>query len=82
MFGLHDNANIANISCALTETSELLDTMQSLHPQTGGGAGKSWGQTLLELAAVIAVALLNFPRQVTPRATAFYLKFTNSVLFF
>jgi hypothetical protein len=52
-----DNANIANISCALTETSELLDTMQSLHPQTGGGAG----QTLLELAAVIAVALLNFP---------------------
>jgi dynein heavy chain len=68
IFGLHDNANI---SCALTETGELLDTMQSLQPQTGGGAGKSWDQTLLELAADIAakipskydieMALLDFP---------------------
>ncbi len=72
MFGLHDNVNI---TCALTETSELLDTMQSLQPQTGGGAGKSWDQTLLELAADIAtkipakydieVALLDFPVQVS-----------------
>jgi dynein heavy chain, axonemal len=61
----------ANISCALTETSELLDTMQSLQPQTGSGAGKSWDELLLELAADIAtkipdkydieMALLDFP---------------------
>jgi dynein heavy chain len=68
VFGLHNNANI---SCALTETSELLNTMQSLQPQTGGGAGKSWDDVLLELASDIGskipsqydvdLALLDFP---------------------
>ena len=51
IFGLHDNANI---SCALAETSSLLDAAMSLQPQTGGGAGKSWDETLLELAIDIA----------------------------
>jgi dynein heavy chain len=68
VFGLHDNANI---SCAVAETNELLDTMQSLQPQTGGGAGKSWDQILAELSVDIElkipgkydieVALLDFP---------------------
>jgi dynein heavy chain len=68
VFGLHDNANI---SCAVAETNELLDTMQSLQPQTGGGAGKSWDQILAELSVEIElkipgkydieVALLDFP---------------------
>ena len=68
VFGLHDNANI---SCAVAETNMLLDTMQSLQPQTGGGEGKSWDQILAELAVDIAakipekydieVALLDFP---------------------
>ena len=68
VFGLHDNANI---SCAVAETNELLDTMQSLQPQTGGGAGKSWDEILAELSVDIEhkipgkydieVALLDFP---------------------
>ena len=68
VFGLHDNANI---SCALAETNDLLNTAQSLQPQSGGGGGKSWDETLLELAVDIEgriptpydieVALLDFP---------------------
>jgi hypothetical protein len=41
----------------LTETAELLDTMQSLQPHTGGGAGKSWDEMLLEIAADIATKI-------------------------
>ena len=58
-------------SCALAETNDLLNTTQMLQPQTGGGAGKSWDETLTELASDIAeripgpydieVALLDFP---------------------
>jgi dynein heavy chain len=68
VFGLHENANI---STALSETSDLLGTMQSLQPQSGGGAGKGWDEILLELGSDIAakvpgkydveVALLDFP---------------------
>ena len=56
---------------ALAETNDLLNTTQMLQPQTGGGAGKSWDETLTELASDIAeripgpydieVALLDFP---------------------
>ena len=51
VFGLHDNANI---SCALSETNLLLDTALSLQPRSAGGAGKSWAETLEELAKDIA----------------------------
>ncbi|CAM9110379.1 unnamed protein product, partial [Ectocarpus fasciculatus] len=51
VFGLHDNANI---SCAISETNLLLDTALSLQPRAAGGAGKSWGETLQELAGDIA----------------------------
>jgi dynein heavy chain len=51
MFGLHDNANI---TCAINETNSLLDTALSLQPRAAGGAGKSWGETLSELARDIS----------------------------
>jgi dynein heavy chain len=51
VFGLHENANI---SCAIAETNLLLDTALSLQPRAAGGAGKSWGDSLQELAADIA----------------------------
>jgi dynein heavy chain len=47
VFGLHDNANI---SCAIAETNGLLDTALSLQPKSSGGGGKSWAETLAELA--------------------------------
>ena len=47
----------ANISCALAETNELLDTMMSLQTQSGGGAGKSWDELLLESAVDIAAKI-------------------------
>lgn len=47
VFGLHENANI---SCALSETNALLDTALSLQPKSSGGEGRSWGETLDELA--------------------------------
>jgi dynein heavy chain len=50
VFGLHENANI---SCAISETNLLLDTALSLQPRAVGGSGKSWGETLQELAADI-----------------------------
>lgn len=50
VFGLHDNANI---SCAIAETTLLLDTALSLQPRAAGGDGKSWGDTLEELAVDI-----------------------------
>ena len=78
IFGLHENANI---SCALAETSLLLDTALSLQPRSlgvGGGAGaagQSWDQTLTELSQSISKnipqpfdlekALLDFPVQYT-----------------
>lgn len=68
VFGLHANANM---SCALAETSSLLDTVLSLQPQSSGGAGKSWDHVLGELADDILSrvlplfdverALLDFP---------------------
>jgi dynein heavy chain len=51
VFGLHDNANI---SCALAETAGLLNTALSLQPRASGGGGKSWGESLAELAGDIA----------------------------
>lgn len=50
VFGLHENANI---SCALAETNLLLETALSLQPRSATGEGKSWGETLDELAADI-----------------------------
>jgi dynein heavy chain len=47
VFGLHDNANI---SCAISETNGLLNTALSLQPRSSGSEGKSWGDTLTELA--------------------------------
>ena len=51
VFGLHDNANI---TCAISETNLLLDTALSLQPRSAGGDGKSWGDTIGELATDIA----------------------------
>lgn len=52
IFGLHDNANI---SCAIAETNLLLESALALQPRSeGGGAGKSWDQTLEETAHDIA----------------------------
>lgn len=51
VFGLHDNANI---SCAISETNALLSTALSLQPRAAEGEGKSWGETLDELAADIS----------------------------
>lgn len=47
VFGLHDNANI---TCALSETNALLSTALSLQPRAVSGEGKSWGESLDELA--------------------------------
>ena len=54
VFGLHDNANI---SCAISETNLLLDTALSLQPRSAGGDGKSWGDTLAELATDISARI-------------------------
>jgi len=54
VFGLHDNANI---SCAISETTALLDTALSLQPRSISGEGKSWGETLDELARDIAAKI-------------------------
>jgi dynein heavy chain len=54
VFGLHDNANI---SCAIAETNALLDTALSLQPRAVSGEGKSWGDTLGELAHDIAARI-------------------------
>jgi dynein heavy chain len=51
VFGLHENANI---SCAISETNALLDTALSLQPRSAGGEGKTWAETLDELAKEIA----------------------------
>jgi dynein heavy chain len=54
MYGLHSNANI---SCALQETTALLDTALSLQPQDSGnggsGSGKSWSEQVSMLASAI-----------------------------
>jgi dynein heavy chain len=54
LFGLHDNANI---SSAIADTNLLLDTALSLQPRTSGGAGKSWEETLTDLAYDIETRL-------------------------
>ena len=68
VFGLHTNANI---SCALSETSALLETALGLQPRSSGDGGKSWDSLLGELAEDILArmpppfdverALLDFP---------------------
>ena len=70
VFGLHENANI---SCAISETLALLDTALSLQPRSAGGEGKTWAETLDELAKEIATkvpdefdiekAIIKFPVQ-------------------
>ena len=48
---LHANANI---SCALQETSDLLETALSLQPsETASGDGASWDDQVSELASKI-----------------------------
>jgi dynein heavy chain, axonemal len=54
VFGLHDNANI---TCALSETNALLETALSLQPRAVSGEGKSWGETLDELARDISARI-------------------------
>ena len=56
VFGLHDNANI---SCAISETNALLQTALSLQPRAVEGEGKSWGETLDELAGDISDRIPN-----------------------
>ncbi|KAH9098913.1 hypothetical protein LEN26_016540 [Aphanomyces euteiches] len=51
VFGLHDNANI---SCAIAETNLLLESALSLQPRSSGGGGKSWDQSLAEVASDIS----------------------------
>eukprot|EP01038_Epipyxis_sp_PR26KG_P008094 gene8094-10963_t len=52
VFGLHENANI---SCAISETNLLLDTALSLQPRAvQGEGGKSWGESLNDIASDIA----------------------------
>lgn len=51
IFGLHENANI---TCAFSETNALLDTALSLQPRAVEGEGKSWGETLDDLARDIS----------------------------
>ena len=46
-FGLHANASI---TCAIQDTNLLLGTALSLQPRTTGGEGKSWEESLSELA--------------------------------
>jgi len=54
VFGLHENANI---SCAFSETNSLLDTALSLQPRAVEGEGKTWGETLEDLAREIAARI-------------------------
>jgi dynein heavy chain, axonemal len=54
VFGLHDNADITS---AIAETNEMLATALSLQPRSSGGGGKSWEETLTELAVDIASKL-------------------------
>jgi len=51
VFGLHDNANI---SASIGETNLLLSTALSLQPRASGGAGKSWEDSLREVATDIS----------------------------
>ena len=54
MYGLHSNANI---SCALQETTALLETALSLQPQDSGNSGgdgaSSWDEQVSTLASAI-----------------------------
>lgn len=50
LFGLHDNADITT---AISETQNLLDTALSLQPRTSGGSAKSWEDQLMEMAVDI-----------------------------
>jgi dynein heavy chain len=57
VFGLHANAEI---SLQLKETTELMDTVISMQPRSGGGGatgGKSADDTVLDLAIAIAARL-------------------------
>ena len=48
IFGLHDNAAITS---AIGSTNAMLGTVLQLQPRTSSGEGKSWAETLMELAA-------------------------------
>jgi len=50
IFGLHENADITS---AIQSTNTLLGTALALQPRTTTGEGKSWAETLMELAADI-----------------------------
>ena len=54
MYGLHSNANI---SCALQETTALLETALSLQPQdaagSSGGGGQTWDAQVANLSSAI-----------------------------
>jgi dynein heavy chain len=75
VFGLHENANI---SCALSETNALLDTALSLQPRSATGGGKSWGETLDELAKDI-VARMPEPFDIERALIMFPVAYTESM---
>jgi dynein heavy chain len=55
MFGLHANANI---TCALAESTSLLESVLSLQPRSsGGGEGDSWDTQVSNLAIAIETNL-------------------------
>eukprot|EP01029_Cantina_marsupialis_P009143 TRINITY_DN2137_c0_g4_i1.p1 TRINITY_DN2137_c0_g4~~TRINITY_DN2137_c0_g4_i1.p1 ORF type:complete len:4119 (-),score=1448.16 TRINITY_DN2137_c0_g4_i1:93-12449(-) len=50
VFGMHPNADI---TCAMTETTDTFDTILSLQPRTAAGAGKSREELIGEVAQSI-----------------------------
>ena len=55
MYGLHANANI---SCALAESTTLLDTVLSLQPRSSGGeSGDTWDSQVTRIATAIEASL-------------------------
>ena len=47
IFGMHDNAEITS---AINQTNEMLDTALQLQPRAAGGAGKSQDEVMADLA--------------------------------
>ena len=55
MYGLHPNANI---SCAVAESTSLLDSVLSLQPRSSGGdSGDSWDNQVMKIANAIETKL-------------------------
>lgn len=50
VFGLHENAEITS---SIKQTNALLNTVVALQPRSTGGSGKSWAETIIELAVDI-----------------------------